>query len=366
MKAEFCYAIRMARTRDFRKLEPSAQAEARRIAIELVKAGKTRIEAAEVVGVHRRFVGEWVQAEFEQGPAALDGKTRGRRPGEQKALRPEAEARIGRLIADKCPDQLKLPFALWTREAVGDLIAFETGLRLSLSAIGGYLRSWGFTAQRPVRRATERNETEVKAWLDHEYPAIAKRAKQEGAEIQWLAAPRQAETRWADETGLSNQANYGKSYAPKGETPVIPRPAARFSQSMISSLTNQGKLRFMVYDGALNAHIFLRFLQRLIKDATCKVFLIVDNLRVHHAKIVTAFVEANGDRIELFFLPPYAPEHNPDEFLNNDLKQAMARRRTPKTQADLKSGLTSYMRGLQKRPAKVKAFFEAPSVRYAA
>ena len=273
---------------------------------------------------------------------------------------------------------MTLPFAPWTREAVGDLIAFETGLRLSLSAIGGYLRSWGFTAQRPVRRATERNETEIKAWLDHEYPAIAKRAKKEGAEIQWLAAPRQAETRWADETGLSNQANYGKSYAPKGETPVIPRPAARFSQSMLSSLTNQGKLRFMVCDGALNAHIFLRFLQRLVidvaacrggnkpSDAPCKVFLIVDNLRIHHAKIITAFVEANGDRIELFFLPPYAPDHNPDEFLDNDLKQAMARRRTPKTQADLKSGLTSCMRGLQKRPAKVKAFFEAPSVRYAA
>ena len=250
---------------------------------------------------------------------------------------------------------MKLPFALWTREAVGDLIAFETGHRLSLSAIGGYLRSWGFTAQRPVRRANERSETEIKAWLDHEYPAIAKRAKQEGAEIQW-----------ADETGLSNQANYGKSYAPKGVTPVIPRPAARFSQSMISSLTNQGKLRFMVYDGALNAGIFLRFLRRLIKDETCKLFLILDNLRVHHAKIVTAFVEANSDRIELFFLPPYAPEHNPDDYLNNDLKQAMARRRTPKTRAALKSGLTNYMRGLQKRPAKVKAFFRAPDVRYAA
>jgi len=345
----------MAGTRDFRKLEPSAQAEARRIAVELVKSGKTRKEVAEAVGVNRRYVGEWVQAEFEQGPAALEGKRRGRRAGEQKALSPEAEARIKRLIADKCPDQLKLPFALWTREAVADLIAFKTGLRLSLSAIGGYLRSWGFTAQRPVRRATERNETEVKAWLDLEYPAIAKRAKQEGGEIQW-----------ADETGLSNQANYGKSYAPKGATPVIPRPAARFSQSMISSLTNQGKLRFMVYDGALNAGIFLNFLRRLIKDATCKVFLIVDNLRVHHAKIVTAFVEANADRIELFFLPPYAPEHNPDEFLNNDLKQAMARRRTPKDQAGLKAGLTNYMRSLQKRPTKVKAFFQAPSVRYAA
>ena len=184
---------------------------------------------------------------------------------------------------------------------------------------------------------------------------IAKRAKAEKAEIQW-----------ADETGLSNQANYGKSFAPKGRTPIIPRPAARFSQSMISSLTNQGKLRFMVYDGALNASIFLDFLKRLVRDAVRKIFLIVDNLRVHRARIVTAWVEANKNKIELFYLPPYAPDRNPDEFLNNDLKQAMARRRTPRDKAGLKSGLTSYMRGLQKRPAKIKAFFEAPSVRYAA
>ena len=96
-------------------------------------------------------------------------------------------------------------------------------------------------------------------------------------------------------------------------------PAARFSQSMISSLTNQGKLRFKVYDGALNASIFLNFLKRLVRDAVRKIFLIVDNLRVHRAKIVTAWVKANKNRIELFYLPPYAPDRNPDEFLNNDL-----------------------------------------------
>ena len=135
---------------------------------------------------------------------------------------------------------------------------------------------------------------------------------------------------------------------------------------MISSLTNQGKLRFMVYDGALNASIFLDFLKRLIRDVVHKIFLIVDNLRVHRARIVTAWVAANNNKIELFYLPPYAPDRNPDEFLNNDLKQAMARRRTPKDKAGLKSGLTSYMRGLQKRPAKIKTFFQAPSVRYAA
>jgi transposase len=291
----------------------------------------------------------------EGGEAALDGKKRGRRPGEQKALKPAQESRIRRLIVDKCPDQLKLAFALWTREAVGTLIARETGVRLSLSSVGNYLRAWGFTAQRPMRRAKERSEPAVARWLAIDYPAIAVRAKAENAEIQW-----------ADETGLSNQANYGKSFAPKGETPVIRQPAARFSQSMISSLTNQGKLRFMVYDGALNVAVFLRFLKRLVKDARRKVFLILDNLRVHRAKLVKAWVEANKDRIALFYLPPYAPERNPDEFLNNDLKQTIARRRTPKDKAGLKSGLTSYMRSLQKRPTKIRAFFQAPTVLYAA
>src|SRR5919202_5831310 len=171
---------------------------------------------------------------------------------------------------------------------------------------------------------------------------------------------------WADETGLSSRANYGRSFAPRGPSPVIRRPGKRFSQSMISSLTNQGKLRFMIYEGALNTTIFLDFLRRLIRDAARKLFVIVNNLPVHRARRVTAWVQDHADRIELVYLPPYAPEHNPDEFLNNDLKQAMTRRRTPRDKAALKSGLTSYMRSLQRCPATVHAFFQAPTVRYAA
>jgi transposase len=345
----------MANGRDFRKLDMATQAELRRVAVAMVAAGKTRLETAAAVGVNRRYVGEWVAAAARAGAAALAGGRRGRRPGEQKALSPRQEARLRRLIAERCPDQLKLPFALWTREAVGALIARETGVRLSAATVGRYLRAWGFTAQRPTQRVAERREPLIRAWLERDYPAIAARAKAEGCEIHW-----------ADETGLSNQANYGRSFAPRGQTPVIPRPAARVTQSMISSLTNQGKLRFMVYDGALNATIFLRFLQRLVNGAERKLFVIVDNLRVHRAKRVTAWLRVNAARIELFYLPPYAPEHNPDEFLNNDVKQTMARQNIPRDKASLKSGLTSYMRGLQRRPAKLRAFFQAPTVRYAA
>lgn len=347
---------RMVKVRDFRKLDAATQAELRRVAVRMVQAGKTRTEAAAAVGVNRRFVGSWVTAVEQSGEAALAGGQRGRRPDEQKALSAEQEKQLQRLIRTRCPEQLELPFALWTREAVGLLIERETGVRLSSrSTIGSYLRGWGFTPQRPRKRATERREPSVRRWLQRDYPAIARRAKAEGAEIHW-----------GDETGLSNQANYGRSFAPEGKTPVITRPAARFTASMISTLTNLGTLRFRVFEGALTAVLFLDFLRRLVSGAPRKVFLIVDNLRVHRARLVTAWVAANTDRVELFYLPPYAPEHNPDEFLNNDVKQEMARRRIPKSKAALKSGLRSYMRSLQRRPAKVRAFFLATSTQYAA
>ena len=226
------YDVYMSSDRDFRTLPPSTQAELRRIAVNMVRSGKSRVAVATAVGVNRRFVGAWVRAFEATGEAALAGGRRGRRPGEQKALSPRQEAMIRGLIVGRCPDQLKLPFALWTREAVGQLIERRTGMRLSLTAISTYLAAWGFTAQKPIRRATERDEAAVQSWLAQDYPAIVKRAKKERAEIHW-----------ADETGISNQANYGRSFAPQGETPVIPRPAARFTQSMISSLTTNPSVK---------------------------------------------------------------------------------------------------------------------------
>ena len=278
--------------RDFRTLAPATQAELRRIAVAMVRAGKTRVEAAATVGVNRRFVGQWVKVAAQGGEAVLAGRRRGRRPGEQKALSAAQEEGLRYLIARGCPDQFGLSFALWTRQAVRALIARETGVWLTLPVVGRYLRAWGFTAQRPARRATERQDETICAWLENTYPAIARKAKAQGCEIQW-----------ADETGLSSRANYGRSFAPRGHTPVIRRPGKRFSQSMISSLTNQGKLRFMIYEGAIKAPIFLNFLQRLVREAARKLFVIVDNLPVHRAHRVTAWVQNHADQIELFYLP---------------------------------------------------------------
>src|SRR5918911_4763561 len=175
----------MAIERDFRKLTPATQAELRRIAVAMVRAGRTRVEAAETVGVNRRFVGQWVKAAAQSGEAVLAGRRRGRRPGEQKALSAAQEEGLRSLIARGCPDQFGLSFALWTRQAVRALIARETGVWLTLPVVGRYLRAWGFTAQRPMRRATERQDEAVRVWLENIYPALARRAKVQGCDIQW-------------------------------------------------------------------------------------------------------------------------------------------------------------------------------------
>jgi transposase len=221
--------------------------------------------------------------------------------------------------------------------------------------VSDYLRRWGFTPQRPIKRALERQDAAIQAWLAEHYPKIAARAKAEGAVIHW-----------GDETGISNQPVYGRSFAPKGQTPVLRRPATRRTLSMISAVTNRGTLRFMLYEGALNTALFVTFLQRLVRGARGKVFLIVDNLKVHKAGKVEAWVAQHRDKIELFFLPAYAPDRNPDEFLHSDLKRSLGRRPAARDKAGLESRLRGYLRRLQRQPHRVRAFFQAPTTRYAA
>jgi transposase len=258
-------------------------------------------------------------------------------------------------IADKCPEQLKLPFALWTAGVVRELIRRRLGKQRGLSTVQLYLLKWGFTPQKPLLRATQRSDAAILHWLENDYPKIARRAKRGKALIYC-----------GDETGVSNQDQVGRSYAPKGQTPVVRRTAKKLSTSMISAVNNRGPMRFMCFKGALNAGLFIVFLSRLIKGAPGKIFLIVDNLRVHHAIKVSQWVAAHKDKIELFFLPPYAPEHNPDEYLNNDLKQQLKNLPRPNTQEELVQATSSVLRSLQRQPDRIKAYFHHKDVRYAA
>ena len=341
--------------RDGRNLPDAALEVLRERAVAMLEAGNSQVAIAAALGVHKDTICRWLAKWRVAGRAALKARKRGRRYEAQRLLDPGQAGEVQALITRHGPDELDLPFALWGREAVRDLVRARMGVPLAIRTVGDYLRRWGFTPQRPIRRARERQDAAVQAWLAEHYPKIAARAKAEGGRIHW-----------GDETGISNQAAYGRSFAPKGPTPVIRRTARRHTTSMISSVTNRGLLRFMVYEGALNAGLFLAFLQRLVRGARGKVFLIVDNLPVHKAGKVRAWVAAHRARIELFFLPSYAPEHNPDEFLHNDPKQSLGRQVVAKDRAGLQSSLRRYMRRLQREPARVRAFFQAPTTRYAA
>ena len=213
------------------------------------------------------------------------------------------------------PDQLKLPFALWTRAAVRQLIKELFGEEMPIRTVGHYLKQWGYTPQKPVKRAYERNDTKVKTWLETDYPGLAKRAKAEGGEIHW-----------GDETGISSADQVGRGYAPKGKTPVRRHKGKPERINMISTVTNQGKVRFMFYKDTMNSQRLISFLRRLVKDSGRKVFLILDNLRVHHSKLVKEWLAGREKEIEIHYLPSYSPDLNPDEYLNCDLKNEMSKR----------------------------------------
>lgn len=340
---------------DARKLNPTAQYELRKQYIRLRKKGMSNQLAAETVGLSKTRASTLWQLFQKGGLDAIKPKQRGRKQGEKRNLTAEQEVAIRKLLVDKTPDQLKLRFALWTRDAVRLAIKQEFGIDLPLRTITDYLRRWGFTPQKPVKRAYEQNPKAVQEWLETRYPEIADKAKQAKAEIHW-----------GDETGLQTDAYNAKGFSPKGQTPVIRLNAKKSSINMISAITNRGKTRFMLYDESFTAEVFIKFLGRLIKDAERKVFLILDNHRVHHSKKVKAWLEAHKENIELFFLPPYSPELNPDEYLNGNLKQKIRSGIPARSQNDLEKKTRSFMKTLQKRPKHVRGFFCHPSVAYAA
>ena len=340
---------------DARSLSTDAQQQLRYQAIRLREDGRTYDEIALVVGVHPSTISGWWQAYQKQGMAGIEIKKRGRRLGQGRRLDAKQEDQLRRLLIDKTPDQLKLPFALWTRRAVQDLVRRRWSIELPIRTVGDYLKRFGFTPQKPLKRAYEQNPKAVHRWLDEEYPAIAKRAKEEGAEIHW-----------GDETGLRNDSQHGRSYAPRGKTPEISLSAKRQRINLISSITNQGKVRFMTYEEKMHADILIRFMARLVKDADQKIFLVLDNLRVHHSKKVKAWLADRQDQIEVFYLPSYSPEMNPDEYLNCDLKAGVHSRPPARAIGDLKHKTIAHMRKVQKLPGRVRKYFQHPKIAYAA
>ena len=313
-------------------------------------------EIGEIYDLSASLVRLRYSAWLKDGDACLTPKIKGRKKGDGKFLSDERESEICKLITDSTPDQMKMPFALWSRQAVQELIYSRYGIHLVITAVGKYLKKWGFTVQVPTIKKPGQQSAKVKAWLEEEYPEIQAQAKREDAGI-W----------WGDETAVQNAPNQLRGYSPCGKTPSVTGPRKRIHLHMVSAVSNQGAIRFKLYSEAINLERFKDFLMKMLADAKGrKIILILDNLRVHHAKDLQPWLLENKHLIELKFLPAYSPEMNPDEYLNRDMKSRLSNKPMTSSADVLENRVLSYMDHLEKDKELVQSFFSYSQVKYAA
>lgn len=330
-----------------------SQETKRYLVIDYLKKKKgTHKQAAELFGLSKSAVDKIWTRYKQKGRRGLKSKKRGVCDGKKISGKQAAEVR--RLIKDKLPDQLKLPFGLWTREAVQQLILDRYGISLSRWQVGRYLKSWGYTPQKPIKKAFEQKPAKVKKWLKEEFPAIKERAKKEKAIIYF-----------GDETGMRSDHQAGRSYAPRGQTPVIKKTGKRFSLNMISAISNRGHLQFMIIE-RFNGNVFIDFLKRMIRYSREKVFFVTDGHPAHKTKKLKAWLEENEDRIEVFFIPPYSPELNAQEYLNQDVKTNIIGKKRPVNKDQMRNNINDFMYSRKKDKKQVQKYFHHEDVQYAA
>ena len=340
---------------DARELSDEVLEALRLRALHGCELGFTEAEMADLLGVCRETVSHWWSAYAQGGLDALPHARTGRPLGSGRTLSDAQAGHLQRLLRTHRPEEVGIAAPLWTRRAVAELIRQQFDLSLAVRTVGLYLERWGFTAKRPRRQARDQDPEEVRQWLEETYPAIAVRAEQEGAEIHW-----------GDEVGVAADEHPACGYAPEGEPATMGVPGRHVRANQISTITNAGKVRFMTYTGTMTAALFLVFLGRLLRGTTGKVFLIVDRLRAHMTPEVAAWVTAHRERLEVFYLPRYAPELNADEYLNNDLKGQVNAAGLPHNKAEVRSRVQDFMRQLLHLPQHVMSYFQHPSVQYAA
>lgn len=346
---------------DARHLSVAGQKDLRTRGMKMLKAGISQRKIAVCLGICRSTVFKWSKLlkrkSFEE---AVKGEKRGPTTAgkeRQSALTGAQQASIRKTIIDKTPAQLRFDFALWTLSAIQELILRTYQVKISPTTLSKYLRRWGFTVQRPAKSAIEQDPERVSQWLNEIYPGIAAKARRQNAEIYW-----------ADETSVQQDTNWVRGFSPMGQTPKVRLHGSHLHGAavMVSAVQNQGKVHFKIQKRSVNASDYLSFLQDLVSDSNGrKIFVIADNARIHHARLVRDWVEQNKDRIELYFLPPYSPEHNPDEYLNRHVKTKL-RNSAPMTHQQSKDAVLKYMKYLVDEGADlVKRLFDYPLVRYA-
>ena len=337
---------------DARFLPPVMQQSLRHKAIDLYLNGVGPTDISKQLRVSRQSVYNWIKSHSQKGIKGLKIRKRGRPRGTQ--LKPWQCAQIVNLVKKYKPDELSLHFLVWTREAVAVLINKKFQISVSKWTVGRYLAKWGFSPQKPARRAIEQDSKAIEKWLQIEYPLIQRLSKKEMATIHW-----------GDEMGLRSDHSVGRTYGLIGQTPVVRRTGNRFSCNMISTITNLGRLSFMIFHENFTSEIFLKFLKRLIQQSTRKVFLIVDRHRAHRSMEVQLWLKRHEEAIRIFYLPSYCPELNPDELLNQDVKAYLGKKRI-QNKSEMTNSLSSYLKMRQKQPDVIQNFIMGCHPRYAA
>lgn len=340
---------------DARELSDDTLQALRLRALRGIELGYSEVELAELLGVRHETISRWWTAYRSEGLDSLPRGRTGRPQGSGRFLSDQQAEYIKEIINNNLPEQLNIAATLWTRRAVGELIRRELDIELAVRTVGQYLRRWGYTSKKPARHSREQDPDEVEEWLQETYPAIEEQAEREGAEILWT-----------DEVGVNADHHPGCGYAPEGEraTMEVPKPHIRVNQ--ISAISNEGTVKFMTYQGSLNAAVFLTFLGKLIEGTSRKILLIADRLPAHKTPEVKTWIQEHKNQIEVFYLPTYSPEMNPVEYLNNDMKGEVNKAGLPQDRGTLHARITSFMNGLANVPKHVVSYFLHPKVQYAA
>ncbi|WP_405182122.1 IS630 family transposase [Nocardia sp. NBC_01377] len=338
---------------DMRRLSPGQQEALRMRVMGAMRDGMTASEAQRVFGVSEGSIRNWRNRLAAGGVEGLESGRPGRRAGDGAKLTPsQAEALVEALIVF-VPEQLELGGLLWTLRKVAELARRLFGVSFTEQGMGKVLRRMGFTFQRPDRRAIEANPEAMAEWVRRTYPALAARAKAEDAVILF-----------GDQVGVRSDQLSGRTWGRRGQTPTLARTGKRFCLNAMSTISPRGDLHFTVFRGRFNAKAFLEFLTRLLGQHEKKIHLVVDGHPVHRSKAVTAWVADRADRIELHFLPAYAPHLNPDELVNADLKRTLADQIIT-TPTRMETSVRSFFHRVQKLPGRVRGYFQAPHTIYA-
>jgi transposase len=335
---------------DGRKLDPKTMEQIRMRAVQRVQEGESPEVVIKTLGFARACIYNWL-ARYRAG--GWDALKTGKQTGRPKKLNGRQIAWVYKTVSEKDPRQLKFEFALWTRAMIASAIRQQFGVKLSLTSVGRLLRQLGFTCQRPLYRAYQQNPDVVRQWKKEVFPEIKREAKKIGAAIYF-----------EDESGVRSDFHNGRTWAPKGKTPVIESTGARFRFNMITAISTRGYMRFMVIDSGVNAAQICEFLKRLMHDHKESVFLIWDGYPVHRSRQVKQCIASFEGRLRVFLLPSYSPELNPAEQVWNNVKTHGTGRKVMFGPDQLKSALLGRLRKLQKLPKLVCSFFCHPSCQY--